>query len=370
LLLAVSLPGASDDLNALFAEANRKLEAGDAAAALEDYNLIIEQEPKADNVWLRRAFARWQLKDSSGARADLAQTLSLNPDHIDAYRLRAMIKHTEGNYEGALEDIDRALDVDTEIALLYVMRAETLMALDRAEEALKELNEAIEIDASMSMAFLYRANVYKYLKNWERALTDYTEVIDQHPDDIDALYERAWIYFYRRDWASAIADARKVIQLAPEIDGTYRVIGYAEFGSGDYKAAAASLSQAVDAQTTNEVSNAYSYFIRHLALKRIGASDDRLASALKQWKDEPWIYAVGQFLTGQISEEQFEAEVGKAEGDEHSGMECEANFYIGIERALAKDRSTARMRFRAAIATDAKGFIELTFAGAELERLK
>lgn len=80
--------------------------------------------------------------------------------------------------------------------------------------------------------------------------------------------------------------------------------------------------------------------------------------------------AIGKFIAGQIDEAQLEA-IAENGPDEKTRAEqlCEAHFYIALVRLHAGDRPTARLRFRAAEATQKTKFFEHTLAKAELQRL-
>ena len=190
------------------------------------------------------------------------------------------------------------------------------------------------------------------------------------PDQADALHQRAWLHFAARNWPAAIADGRKVLTLVPESVTACRVTGYAEFGAGDYAGAADTLGRAADLAGDDLDQKAFALFIRHLAAQRAGKPDDRLKRAVATWPADTWAATIGCFLTGELSEEKFDELTEAADPAENAGRECEANFYIGMVRLQAGDKPTARLRFRAAIATKVTTFVEFTLSERELERLK
>ncbi len=360
---------ATEDLEAAFQAANRKQEAGQFAEALEAYNAIIEAEPKADNVWISRAWAKWQLKDASGARADLAQALSLNPDNPEAYRLRAIIRYQARDLEASQADLDRAIEIVPDNAELFALRGQVKFDLGRLQNAQDDLDRAISLNDAFVSAIFLRGRLNERLGQSTQAQADYSRAIELNPELADAYNNRGWLRYHDTDWAGATADARRTIELAPEAAEPQRLLGYAAFAQGDYTLAATSLARAVDL-TDDDAGAAYALYVRHFALLRSGQPDKRLATSWGKWTKEAWLQALARFIAGIDTEEQLEAAIAEgADESERDGRQCEAHFYIGLARLQAGDKSTARLRFQACRGVGQKTYIEDALAAAELKRL-
>lgn len=387
--LLTAAPAADGEaIEKLFQAANAKLDAGEFQPAIETYNEILEAEPKAGNVWVMRAIAKWSLQDRSGARADLAQALSLHPDNPDALRVRGQFRYREADYEGSLADFTRAIDLlkpaigeiaarDAELSRIYNhglaelhgMRAEVEMKRKVYRNAIDDLTRAVELYPDYLAAFYLRAQVHALEGRADAADADYSKVLALDPDNANALNNRAWLRFHHQRWKETVADGQRVLELEPAAADAQRVVGFAQFAQGDYAAAANTLGASADADPTTN--SAYALFVRHHALLRRGEPDKRLATAWGAWQDEPWVQALAKFITGQLDEEALEA-VAKDTADdaERAARACEMHFYIGLARLQAGDRSTARLRFEAALRTEQKTFIEDALSHAELARLR
>lgn len=370
-LLASLHAADSDQLEKRFKEANTKIDAGEFQSALETYNEILEAEPKAGNVWVMRAIARWNLKDRSGARADLAQAINLHPDNVEAYRVRGQFRYQQEDYSGSLADFNKAIELlrDEPVAELFGMRAEVENKLTDRPSAIYDLTRAIELKPDYVAALYLRGQLYEADGESATAEADYTKVIELNPKHADALCNRAWIRFHALKWDEAIADGKKVLEIAPKAVAALRVVGYAQFARGDYAASAATLAAAADVEPTSDA--AYALFVRHYALLRTGATDKRVATTWGNWKDAPWLQALAKFITGQIDEDALEAAAKDTSDDgELAGRACEMHFYIGLARKQAGDKSTARLRFQSAVKTEQKTYVEDALAQAELSRVK
>jgi tetratricopeptide (TPR) repeat protein len=378
------------DLEKRFAEANAKIDAGDAAGALELYNEILEANPDADNVWITRAIAKWKLNDRSGARADLALAIKLNPDNFQIYATRARFRYQEKDYQASLADFDRAIErmeatitsfkksgnvseqeeaglIEARSAELYGMRGEVNSQLGETNDALRDLDRAIQLKPDYASAIFARARLHEGAGDAAAAMEDYTRVVKLAPQFADAWRQRGWLRFYARDWDAAESDATKLLELAPGDAEATRLVGFAKFAKGDYAAAAGMLAKAADADPGPGA--AYALFIRHYALLRMGGADKRVAASWESWQDAPWLQALGKFIAGQLSEEELEKVAQDTPDDgELAGRACEMHFYMGLARKQAGDKSTARLRFQSALGTNQKTYIEDALSVAELKR--
>lgn len=371
-----------------FREANRKLDAGDNQGAIEIYNELLEANPEADNVWIVRALAKWRSNDRSGARADIAQAITMSPDNFEGYRVRGDFRFDEKDEQGSLADYDKAILLaereivrlktkrdDAEAAkiarrLPYLLGARGELHVRQGEiaAASADFNRAIGLKPDYASALWLRGQLYEGEGEYASAVADYSRVIELTPKRLEAWSSRAWMRFYMRDFDAAIADGAKALEITPQDGSALRVTGFAQFARGDYAASAKTLGKATGADSGPE--SAYAMFVRHYAVLRTGGADEQLATSWEKWNDAPWLQALAKFITGQLSEDGLEAAAQVAKNDgELAGQACEMHFYVGLARVHAGDKSTARLRFQSALATNQKGFVEDALSSAELKRL-
>lgn len=394
LLALAAAPLRADDIEELqkrFTEANAKVDAGDNQAALEIYNQILEVKPEADNVWVTRAIAKWRLKDQSGAFADLAQAIRVNPESFEAYNWRARFRYDKKDYQRSLPDLNRAIELaesmiedlkdsneqvardqgeflDAQQADLLRYRAETQANLGDRAAAFRDLSRAIDLRPDFAAALFLRGRMYDEDQEIEPAIADYSRVVQLTPKNAEAWSNLGWLQFTQHNWDEAIADAEKALQLTPDHAQTRRTLGFAQFAKADYQVAAETLAKAASAEPG--MTAAYALFVRHYALLRSGGADTRLVTTWETWEGGSWIQAIAKFIIGQISEEELEKAAQDTPDDgELMGRACEMHFYIGLARAQAGDKSTARLRFKSALGTEQKDFVEDALAAAELKRL-
>ena len=359
------------ELTARLAEANAKFEAGEFGAAIDGYSRILDAMPRAGNVWVLRALAKWNLKNYSGAEEDIARALALNAKNVDAYRIRAGVRLDQDDFFEAFMDIEKAIALRPDDAELLAMRGEIQHAQADIEAVIRDTTRAIELQADYVPAYFLRARAHHETGNRPAALADFSRVITLDPGNDEALERRARIYLDQGNWAGASQDAKRALELRPERVVSRRLLGYALFGAGDHAGAAAALGEAAQRAKDDVRNGSYPLFVRDLALQRVGERDDRLARAVATWPEDSWPRALGSFLTGAMTEEALDELALAPEDDiERTERSCEADFYIGMRRLAAGDRSTARLRFQSCIATELKNFTEYVLAEAELKRMR
>jgi tetratricopeptide (TPR) repeat protein len=98
-----------------------------AAAAIDIYTSIIEQDESYPHVWTRRGLAK-----------------ILGVRYFDAEYLD---DETFSNYKVALPDLDRAIEEDEEDGNAYAYRAEIRWRCGRNDDALEDLQQAFDLSA-------------------------------------------------------------------------------------------------------------------------------------------------------------------------------------------------------------------------------
>ncbi|MCB4790258.1 MAG: tetratricopeptide repeat protein [Elusimicrobia bacterium] len=184
---------------------------------------------------------------------ELKRAVELDPSHINARLLLAIVYENHGLYEDALIQLDKAAGENKRDkgikAQEHCERAHVYFKQQRYELSLKELNKALKLDRSNIKARLLLAKIYKDQKNYEEALNEFdiltglketdihtkqeisslkTEIyIEQNkynlagneikkalvPDDKNGLYHLRLSKFYRltQEYDKAINELNKVI---------------------------------------------------------------------------------------------------------------------------------------------------------------
>jgi tetratricopeptide (TPR) repeat protein len=146
-----ALAASRQDPAALLADAQVKLDAGDAAAALALAQRALDANAQLATGYLLRGSARLVLGDAERGRADLDRALALDPNLRQAYLNRAGFAMVERRYDAALADFQRARELapDDADGHLNVGAAELLLGrLDDAARSFERYLAARPQDAT------------------------------------------------------------------------------------------------------------------------------------------------------------------------------------------------------------------------------
>lgn len=119
-----------------------RIENGNLAGALTDYNQAIALQPGAHETWVNRGLVKEKLNDLSGAYADFTQAIELAPTFEKAWFCRANILSKQNKPTEAVEDYSVALLYFPEYAMAYYNRAMAEYKLGHFQKACADLQSA------------------------------------------------------------------------------------------------------------------------------------------------------------------------------------------------------------------------------------
>jgi len=111
-LLALSLATAAQAADERLGRAQKLLDDGRPAAAIEALAPALRRNPDDAEALLLRSTARFMQGDTDGGRADLERVLALDPTLRQAWLNRAGLDIAEEHYDKALEALERARTLD------------------------------------------------------------------------------------------------------------------------------------------------------------------------------------------------------------------------------------------------------------------
>ena len=76
---------------------------------MEYFDKSIKQNPKFSNAYNNRGFAKLQLKDLKGAKADISKAQELDPENSYACRTMALYLIADNKTKQACEQLEKAL---------------------------------------------------------------------------------------------------------------------------------------------------------------------------------------------------------------------------------------------------------------------
>jgi tetratricopeptide (TPR) repeat protein len=219
------------------------------AQAASDLEQAIRLEPPGSSLraadLTRRAHLFQQEGHEEAALADCAAALKINPDHLEAHRLRVdmyrklnryadllrscndllsrerpsapvyelrgLAKENLGDYLGAIEDQTLAIALQPGSAALLARRGALYLVNDAPRLALRDFKEAIRLDESDPDAYLGRGQALVALGHHREAVADAAKALGMSAPTPPRLYSAARIHAL-----AAIADAAEARKTGQE----------------------------------------------------------------------------------------------------------------------------------------------------------
>jgi len=159
-----------------------RLVRGQVAAAMQDYDKVIELDPTPE-AYYNRAEAAARLGRYQQAVDDYSEAIRLRPGYAQAYGNRALaFVQLAAAQKGAMQfdlrrhafdDFGKAIALQPDYALAYFNRGNTwLFEIRYADEAIADYTRAIAINPGYAAAYLNRAIAYYTIKDYPRAQSD------------------------------------------------------------------------------------------------------------------------------------------------------------------------------------------------------
>ena len=164
------------------AEAMRQLD-----AAIADYTLAIEADPKSKLALEHRAFALFKYKeDLEGGLRDIEEAIRIDPKYDSAILTRAAIRETQGKYDLAEKDYELVKknnpdhrNIDYRLAILYMYMGK----LDKAEAAFDLAVEKTPDKHSRGIRY-NRRGIVRFLRgDYKGAVKDFDKSIELRSRD-------------------------------------------------------------------------------------------------------------------------------------------------------------------------------------------
>ena len=239
-----------DLIPALFQRAHLHLSLGQYEAARQDFDDVLQNDPDATSAFIGRSVAWEQAGDLEAAERDIdeaaqaapqnaeqlelgrllltawtahnnqqfdkavtcaTQAIELNPDCLDAYRLRASAHWYSEQFVEALDDYCHLIETDEQLKPSdFNGRGQVYAEMGECEQALEDLTRAIElarVEAGSNLAFCLngRGRALTGLKRFDEAEADFVESLRLKPDNAWLHFNRGLLYLAKEERENAVA---------------------------------------------------------------------------------------------------------------------------------------------------------------------
>jgi len=346
---------------------------GDYDDALTDCNRAIKLGPRYSYSYLSRAFLERRTGDFQFALADYNTAIWLDPRNCVLYVDRGLFEFQKHDWDDASIDYNKAIQLNPSYAEAYSVRGDLERREGQLPEALADCNKAIKLNPENVDAYSIRGLTKRAMGNLDDALADANTAVKLNSKDVRALIDRSVIKYNKGDGEGAFADCQEVLRINSKNTRADYVMGCFYSNSHQFTNALAVFRQVneFDPETKD-----YAEFRLWLIQARLGRQEKATEELQNYWKNQnngikmEWLPIICQFLTGEITEQNFLKAAESTDRQKDTDQHCEAFFYAASKRLIAGDKTGATIYFQKCLATNDKSFLEYQSAKAELKFLQ
>ena len=160
--------------------------------ALESDNLSLRNRTRAHNA---RGNAHLLLDDFEQALEDFNRVIELNPKSPFSYQSRSLAYFKSGRYNEAITDFTRTIQLDPDYVYAYIYRSDAYFRLGLYDHAIADYEKLLELNPDDIYIYFNRGLAYFYNNNYEKAESDFEQCLELDSQDAQAMI---WLYLTRQ----------------------------------------------------------------------------------------------------------------------------------------------------------------------------
>ncbi|ANN63462.1 hypothetical protein SZ47_09765 [Brachyspira hyodysenteriae] len=235
----------NDDEYLYFNRGLEKIESKLYEEAIEDFNKIIELNPKDRDAYFFRGLTKTGLKLYEEAIEDFNEAIKLNLKNWESYFARGVSKSSLKLYEEAIEDFNKSIELNSDNEEAYFNRGIAKVKLARYEEAIVDFNKTIKLNPKNEKAYFNRGIAKIESKKYGKDIEDFNKAIELNPDNEEAYFNRGIAKVKLARYEEAIVDFNKSIELNPKNEKAYFNRGIAKIKLARYEEAIVDFNKAI-----------------------------------------------------------------------------------------------------------------------------
>ncbi|WNZ44685.1 tetratricopeptide repeat protein [Leptolyngbya boryana CZ1] len=160
--------------------------------AIASYDKALKIDSNDHRAWYGRSYAlvalgRYEEAEKCGTIATRTETLTKEPNHLEALYMRGEMLNSIGWYTEALESLEKLIDLNSEYPFAWFQKGFSLNELGKNEEAVLAYNEALKQKPDQATALNNRGKTLNDLGRYEEALLNLERAVELEPN-----YSYAW----------------------------------------------------------------------------------------------------------------------------------------------------------------------------------
>ena len=197
----------------LISEAEALYKKGLTKEAIKHLTEAITLSPNSIDSYALRAGIYKDLEQDTLAINDLSEIITIDKTNINAFSERSELYKKLHDNTNALADLTSMINIESKNAKHYSERGVIYGRLNLDSEAIEDFTNAILINPDASGPFFFRALIYKKLGESKKAISDLTSTIERDPNESYLYKNRGQLYSRSGMFSHAVEDYIKAIKL-------------------------------------------------------------------------------------------------------------------------------------------------------------
>ena len=257
-------PSHSAYANRILGQASQLMGKPEEAAAAFDRALATA--PRDSALWTAIADFRRSTGETAGAIQAADRAVAFGPRNVEALRLRGELTRSQYGLAAAMPWFDRALEIDPANIPALIERAATLGDLGRTRAMLADTRRILSVSSNNPSAYYLQAMLAARGRDYALARSLYRRTGGAFDNRPAAMLLAGTIELGTGNASLAMGPLKRLLKVQPGNIKARRLLGSAQWQSGDARAAAATLRPLADRADAD----AYTLSIIGKAYARLG----------------------------------------------------------------------------------------------------
>jgi tetratricopeptide (TPR) repeat protein len=215
----------SSQVTVAIADAFSAMISGDGEAALTQFTVLGEHNPRLWQAFLLEGSLRLSIGDLDAALKQLNEAARLKPDYARTYLVIGNVYFAQFKGQEAEASYVKALQMEPGMADGYYFLGRLYMAHGEVEFAEQEYRRALEINPLMYEAYNDLGSIYLYSKRPQEAEEAFKNALKINPGMAPAMVNLGVLYVGQAQWDKAKSLFEMAVELSPIIPEAHYNLG-------------------------------------------------------------------------------------------------------------------------------------------------
>ncbi|MGY8767235.1 MAG: tetratricopeptide repeat protein [Pirellulales bacterium] len=183
----------------------------------------IELDPDNINALRLRGLIALQAEDFNKAIEALEKVVEKTPNDVTALQAYAQAFAKLGKFDEAIAQLDRSIELNPKSPVAYLLRAQLKGVSNDIQGAIKDIDQVIALSPKALTALMMRAQWYRDLKRPEDAEKDYDRILEIEPTNLQAQVFRNLVLDSQGKFNQVLAELKTFLEKSPDQSDTILV---------------------------------------------------------------------------------------------------------------------------------------------------